>query len=334
MKNRFDAYVLGDYLVVGEIGAGGVASVLLASKHGANDVRNWTAIKRIHPHLAENDQAIRCFLDEARVVSHVSHENLAQLFDLGEDGGTFWVATEYVHGEPLREAMLAAERGAPRMSFAIASRVVADACEGLHAAHEMRGKSGLPMEVVHRNATPRNLFVTYEGTTKVVDLGLAKVFGRSPGVRGDTLGDRIAYLAPEQVLGLAIDRRVDIFALGVVLWELTTGRHLFCMDSDLGTLEKVLACRVLPPSTLVEGYPPDLEAIVLKALAKCLDERFQTAREFSQALHRFIEGRGAPVGRGEVATYVRSIFADRIRKREGFLRRATDLVARALSNAE
>jgi eukaryotic-like serine/threonine-protein kinase len=334
MKNRFDTYVLGDYLVVGEIGAGGVASVLLASKHGANDVRSWTAIKRIHPHLAENDQGIRCFLDEARVVSHVSHENLAQLFDLGEDGGTFWVATEYVHGEPLREAMLAAERGAPRMGFALASRVVADACEGLHAAHEMRGKSGLPMEVVHRDATPRNLFVTYEGTTKVVDLGLNKVFRQLSGPHNGARRGKIAYMAPEQVRGSPVDRRTDIFSLGVILWELTTGRRLFYADSDLGTLEKVLACRVLPPSTLVEGYPPDLEAIVLKALAKGLDERFQTAREFSQALHRFIEGRGAPVGRGEVATYVRSIFADRIRKREGFLRRAADLVARALSNAK
>ncbi|HEU4404922.1 MAG TPA: serine/threonine-protein kinase [Polyangiaceae bacterium] len=322
---RFGTYFLGDYRVVDEIGIGGMASVHLARKDGAGGFQKWVAIKRIHPHLVEDDQFIHMFLDEARIAALISHANVAQVFDLGEDGGTYWIAMEYLHGEPLREVMRAVEEGGPRMGFEIASRIIADACEGLHAAHDLRGKNGEPMNLVHRDVTPHNLFVTYEGTTKVVDFGIAKVAGRLSSTRAGTLKGKLAYMAPEQVRGQEIDRRTDIFALGVVLWELTTGQRLFRMDSDLETLEKVQACQVQPPSTLVEGYPSDLEAIALKALAKDRDKRFQTAREFSRALQQFIVRRGALVGPEEVATYVRSIFVDRIQKRDDHLRWAAEV---------
>ncbi len=323
--SRFGTYFLGDYRVVDEIGIGGMASVHLARKDGAGGFQKWVAIKRIHPHLVEDDQFIHMFLDEARIAALISHANVAQVFDLGEDAGTYWIAMEYLHGEPLREVMRAVEEGGPRMGFEIASRIIADACEGLHAAHDLRGKGGEPLNLVHRDVTPHNLFVTYEGTTKVVDFGIAKVAGRLSSTRAGTLKGKLAYMAPEQVRGQEIDRRTDIFALGVVLWELTTSQRLFRMDSDLETLEKVQACQVQPPSTIVDGYPSDLEAIVLRALAKDREKRFQTAREFSRALQQFIVRRGALVGPEEVATYVRSIFVDRIEKRDNHLRWAAEV---------
>jgi eukaryotic-like serine/threonine-protein kinase len=321
---RFGTYFLGDYRVVDEIGIGGMASVHLARKDGAGGFQKWVAIKRIHPHLIEDDQFIHMFLDEARIAALISHANVAQVFDLGADGGTYWIAMEYLHGEPLREVMRAVEEGGQRMGFEIASRIICDACEGLHAAHDLRGKGGEPLNLVHRDVTPHNLFVTYEGTTKVVDFGIAKVAGRLSNTRAGTLKGKLAYMAPEQVRGQEIDRRTDIFALGVVLWELTTGQRLFRMDSDLETLEKVQACQVTPPSALVDGFPPDLEAIVLKALAQDREKRYQTAREFSRALQQFMR-RGALVGPEEVAQYVRSIFSDRIQKRDDHLRWAAEV---------
>jgi serine/threonine protein kinase len=318
-------YFLGRYRVVDEIGIGGMASVHLARMDGPGGFQKWVAIKRIHSHLIEDDSFIQMFLDEARVAARISHPNVATVFDLGSHEGTYWIAMEYLHGEPLREVMRRTEElGAP-MPPEIACRVIADAAEGLHAAHELLGKNGEQMGLVHRDVTPHNLFVTYDGTTKVVDFGIAKFASRMSQTRAGTLKGKLAYMSPEQVHGEAIDRRTDIFALGVVLWELTTGQRLFRMESDLDTLAKVQECNVPRPSTLVRGYPIDLEKIVMKALAKNRGERFKTAREFSRALQSLLMRRGLFIASDEVAAYTHSIFAERIQKREAHLRWAAEV---------
>ena len=182
-------------------------------------------------------------------------------------GDTYWIAMEYLHGEPLREIMRAVEEGgAPTMGAHLAAKVISDAAEGLHAAHELRDKDGKLLNLVHRDVTPHNLFLTYDGAVKVVDFGIAKVTGRLSTTRAGTLKGKLAYMSPEQVQGISIDRRTDIFALGVVLWELTTGRRLFRMDSDLETLERVQSCVVPPPSSIIDNYPVELESIVMLSL--------------------------------------------------------------------
>jgi serine/threonine-protein kinase len=207
----------------------------------------------------------------------------------------------------------------------LAARLIADAAEGLHAAHELRGKNGEPLNLVHRDVTPHNLFLTYEGMVKVVDFGIAKVSGRLSSTRAGTLKGKLAYMSPEQVRGAAIDRRTDIFALGVVLWELTTGHRLFRMESDLDTLEKVQSCIVPPPSSLRPDYPAELESIVMHALQKRPESRYQTARELSRALQRYLMSCGSFIGPEEVSAYVTQLFGDRIRKREEHLRWAAEV---------
>src|SRR6187455_2383731 len=171
-------FFLGGYRVVDEIGVGGMASVHLARMDGPGGFQKWVAIKRIHPHLVEDDQFVDMFLDEARIAAGINHANVAQVFDLGKDDNTYWIAMEYLHGEPLREVMRRAEERRLRISPELAARICSDAAEGLHAAHELRGKNGQLLGLVHRDVTPHNLFVTYEGYTKVVDFGIAKAAGR------------------------------------------------------------------------------------------------------------------------------------------------------------
>jgi serine/threonine protein kinase len=318
-------YFLGRYRVVDEIGIGGMASVHLARMDGPGGFQKWVAIKRIHPHLVEDESFVNMFLDEARVAARISHPNVATVFELGKHEDTYWIAMEYLHGEPLREVMRRTEEIGQPMPPEIACRVIADAAEGLHSAHELLGKNGEKLGLVHRDVTPHNLFVTYDGTTKVVDFGIAKFSSRMANTRAGTLKGKLAYMSPEQVAGEPIDRRTDVFALGVVLWELTTGQRLFRMESDLDTLAKVQECNVPRPSTLVRGYPIDLEKIVMKGLAKTKNERYRTAREFSRALQSLLMRRGLFIASDEVSAYMQSVFGDRIQKREAHLRWAAEV---------
>lgn len=325
-KNH-ETFFLGRYRVVDEIGVGGMASVHLARMDGPGGFQKWVAIKRIHPHLVEDDQFVDMFLDEARIAAGINHSNVAQVFDLGKDDNTYWIAMEYLHGEPLREVMRRCEERSTVISPELAARICADAAEGLHAAHELRGKNGQLLGLVHRDVTPHNLFCTYDGYTKVVDFGIAKVADRLASTRAGTLKGKLAYMSPEQVRGADVDRTTDIFALGVVLWELTTGHRLFRMDTDLDTLEKVQACVVPPPSTLIPDYPVELESVVMKALAKRKEDRYATARDLSRALQTFLMRRGVMVGPEEVATFTREVFADRIQKREAHLAWASEVTS-------
>ncbi len=317
-----ETYWLGRYRVVDEIGVGGMASVHLALMDGPGEFQKWVAIKRIHPHLVEDDNFIAMFLDEARIAARISHPNVATVFELGKHEDIYWIAMEYLHGEPLREVMRRTEELGGPMPSEIACRVIADAAEGLHAAHELLGKDGECLELVHRDVSPHNLFVTYDGTTKVVDFGIAKFSSRMTRTRVGIVKGKLAYMSPEQVRAETVDRRTDIFALGVVLWELTTGQRLFRMDSDIETLTKVRNCVVPPPSTLVAGYPPELEAIVMRALERRRVDRFATARELSRALQGMLVRQGLFVAGDEVAAYLARIFRDRIEKRDAHLRRA------------
>ena len=181
-----------------------MASVHLGRMDGPGGFQKWVAIKRIHPHLVEDDQFVDMFLDEARIAAGINHANVAQVFDLGKDDNTYWIAMEYLHGEPLREVMRRSEEHRVLVSPELAARIGADSAEGLHAAHELRGKNGQLLGLVHRDVTPHNLFITYDGYTKVVDFGIAKVADRLSSTRAGTLKGKLAYMSPEQVRGAEI----------------------------------------------------------------------------------------------------------------------------------
>jgi serine/threonine-protein kinase len=318
------AAYLGRYRIVSEIGLGGMASVHLARLDGPGGFQKWVAVKRIHDHLAEDEAFITMFLDEARVLARISHPNVATVLELGLDDGAYWFAMEYLHGEVLRELMHRNEQAGTRIPLEIACRIVIDAAEGLHAAHELRGDNGELLGLVHRDVSPHNIFVCYDGTTKIVDFGIAKFRSRVSSTNAGQLKGKLAYMSPEQLNGQPLDRRADVFSLGVVLWELTTGKRLFRVDSDLETFSKVYECVVPEPTEVVDDYPPDLEAIVLSALARPRDERFDTARALSRALQTFAQKRGWFVGNDDVARYVRDVVRDRVDQREAHLRSARE----------
>lgn len=318
-------YFIGRYRIVDEIGVGGMASVHLARVDGAGGVQKWVAIKRIHQHLVQDEQVVKMFMDEARIAASISHPNVAQVFDVGSDNNVHWLAMEYLHGEPLREVLRYEMECGNLMDPALATRIVAEAAEGLHAAHELRGQDGNWLNLVHRDVTPHNLFVTYDGVVKVVDFGIAKVAHRLSETQAGTLKGKIAYMAPEQAAGRELDRRTDIFSLGVVLWELLTGMRLFRMESDLETYERVRMCQVPSPSTILAGFPQELDEIVMKALRKDPAQRFQTAREFSRALNQFLVHSGRFIGAEEKAGYLSAVFGDRIAQRNAYLKLAAQV---------
>jgi serine/threonine protein kinase len=311
------------YALVGEIGVGGMARVHLAYLDGPGGFRKWVAIKRIHRHLASDDTFVRMFLDEARVAARISHPHVAQVFELGRHRHTYWLAMEYLHGEPLHELICAsAERGRKALDPYLSARLIAEAAEGLHAAHELRDHDGSLLNLVHRDVSPHNIFVTYDGSAKMVDFGIATGAGRLACTRVGTLKGKLAYMSPEQIRGRPLDRRADVFALGIVLWELTTGERLFRGETELETLERVQACRVPRPTKRFPGFPPELEAILLAALQKDRGLRLRSARELSRALRRFGARADGPVDCEEVSAHVREVLAHRLRAREALLKSA------------
>ena len=312
-----------------EIGSGGMATVYLARLDRAGGFQRWAALKTVHPHLLEDESFVKMFLDEARVAARINHPNVAAVYDVGNDEVNHWIAMEYLHGEALKDVMQRAEEVGALIPPEIGCRIIADAAEGLHAAHELAGANGEKIGLVHRDITPHNLFVTYDGVTKVLDFGIAKFADQATQTQAGILKGKIAYMSPEQLGGEGIDRRSDIFGLGVVLWELTTGQRLFRTESDIETFNRVTACVIPRPSSIVPGYPEDLEAVVLKALAKDKSERYRTAREFSRALQSFFLRRGIFVTGDEVSTYLRSVFGERIAQRQTHLRELGDRIDRS-----
>jgi len=278
-------HVLGRYELLLPLATGGMAMVWAARVKGTRGFQKIVAVKTMLSKLSEDAQFEQMFLDEASLASQIRHPNVVEISDLGEQEGVLYLAMEWIDGIPLNQLMKTAKPlgGVP---LPIAVRIVMNACAGLHAAHELRDPKGQLYGLVHRDVSPQNILVTYDGVSKVVDFGVAKAtaMGGSATVAGQLKG-KVSYMAPEQVRGEAIDRRVDVFAMGIVLYSLTTGKHPFRRESEAATMYTIASDdAVVPPSKFLPNYPPDLEAVLLKALAKDAKNRFATASDFQRAL--------------------------------------------------
>jgi serine/threonine-protein kinase len=222
---------IGRYELCFELASGGMASVYLARAEGSPGFEKLVALKRIHPHLADERGYVEMFLDEARIASRITHANVCSVFDFGESDGEYFIAMEYLVGEPLsrvqRRVVVNAEQRTSPLLPARMARIIADACEGLHAAHELRDASGESLNVVHRDVSADNLFITYDGAAQVVDFGIAHARQRLHQTEAGQVKGTFPYMAPEQMTAAVVDRRVDVWALGAVLWELLALRRLF-----------------------------------------------------------------------------------------------------------
>lgn len=316
---------MGQYEVVGRIAVGGMAEILLARLLGPRGFERPMVIKRILPHLAERPQFLSMMTDEARIAARIQHPNVVRIHELIEHDGMPHIVMEYLSGESFAQLLSDVHESGEGLQLALACHIVAEAAAGLHAAHELRSHDGTPLEVIHRDVSPHNIFVTDEGGVKVVDFGIVKAAARLTRTATGQLKGKYRYFAPEQCDGSELDRRVDLWALGVCLYEATTGHRLFERANELLTLRAIANEPVLPPSTFVPDYPPKLERLVMKALARDPKDRFATADEFRQALVTFTLSITGPVlpDRG-VRGLMQRVFKDRIAMRQEMLRRLGD----------
>ncbi|MFO0692878.1 MAG: serine/threonine-protein kinase [Polyangiales bacterium] len=310
---------VGRYALRRELASGGMATVYLASLTGPHGFEKVVAVKRIHPHLKKDRRFVEMFLDEARVAALIHHPNVCAVADFGEEDGTPYLVMEFLQGESLSSVLRAAraEGGVP---FWLAARIVHDAARGLHAAHELRGPDGHPLGVVHRDVSPQNIFVLYDGLTKVVDFGVARARGRLTVTGTNEVKGKLPYMSPEQYDGENVDRRTDVWALGVVLWETTVGRRLFRADNDGATIARVLHKPVPRPSEVRTDYPPELEAIVMRCLERDVTLRYPSAEALAEDLETFMYSLGKPAGASQVKRWMHEHFASHIERGEALLR--------------
>jgi serine/threonine-protein kinase len=308
---------LGRYVLRFALATGGMATVYLAVARGASGFGRAVALKRIHPHLAAEREFVEMFLDEARIAARIRHPNVCTVEDFGEADGAHYMTMEYLAGESLSRVT----RALGPMPPAVAARIIADACEGLHAAHELEGADGEPLHVVHRDISPQNLFVGYDGIVKVVDFGIAKAEHRVHETQVGMVKGKFAYMAPEQLRGEAIDRRADVWSLGVVLWELVSGRKLFRRDNQNETILAVTACHVPRLSETRRDVPAAFDEIVARALSPHRVDRFPTARAMARELGRLYAG-GLAVDVPEISELMTRLFAERHEAQKGLLRSA------------
>jgi eukaryotic-like serine/threonine-protein kinase len=281
---------LGRYTVVRRIGSGGMAELYLGRLDGPDGFCKPVALKLMHPHLSDDAHFARMFLKEARIAAALQHPAIVQVLDVGEFGGEYFMALEYVHGKDLRR-LLADLRGTP-MPRGAALRVVLEIGRALHYAHHLRDPSGRALAIVHRDVSPSNVLLSFEGLVKLADFGVAKITEQHNATISGSLKGKLGYMAPEQCLQEHVDHRSDVFSLGVVLYEATTGRRAFRADQPVTVMNKVIDGEWVPPVRFVPDYPPALHEILARALEVDVEKRWPSAEALCEALERFASEAG------------------------------------------
>ena len=299
------------YEILAKLASGGMAEIFLARGASTTGVERYVVLKRILRSRAHDQAFVRMFLDEARLAAQLQHPNIAQVYDIGKLGDSYFFTMEYVHGETVRALLQRSHALRTPIPIGSVLVVIAGAAAGLHHAHERIGLDGRPLGIVHRDVSPSNLIVSYEGSVKLVDFGVAKAAHRSQETRSGTVKGKISYLSPEQCRGAPIDKRSDLFSLGIVLWEMLTTERLYKRDSDFNAMAAIVSEEVPPPSTRRPDIPPELDALSLKLLAKNPDDRFQSADEVHEAIEGIAVRLGTALSSAALARYLRDLFGQR-----------------------
>jgi serine/threonine protein kinase len=297
------------YQILARLAVGGMAEIFLARAATGAGVARFVVLKRVLRERARDFQFLRMFLDEARLAAQLQHPNIAQVYDVGKLGDSYFFTMEYVHGVTVRE-LIQKLAGKP-MPIACVLAIAQGAASGLHHAHERIGVDGKPLNIVHRDVSPSNLLVGFEGHVKVVDFGIAKAASREHETQSGTVRGKIGYLSPEQASGEDVDRRSDVFSFGILLWEMLTGKRLYKRASDFASMAAIIGDPPPAPSTERPDIPPALDALVLRALAKAREDRFQTAQELVDAVEVIATTTGATISTAALGRLVRDVFGVR-----------------------
>lgn len=298
----------GKYRLIRRIATGGMAELWLAIQRGPHGFEKTAVLKVILPNLCANEEFVHMFLNEARLAAGLDHNNVVRLYDFGEIDGQYYLAMEHLPGEDLASIIHAHKRAGRPVPLEVACDIIIGAATGLNFAHELTDAHGRPLNIVHRDVSPSNIILTYHGTVKLVDFGIARAETNISTTTAGTLKGKVAYVSPEQASGEPVDRRSDIFPLGTVLFELLTLQRPFKRESDLATLQAVVNAPIPPPRSLRPEIPADLEAIVLKAMTRKLSERYQHALEVADALSSFLDRRGYIRSERALAQYMSGLF--------------------------
>jgi eukaryotic-like serine/threonine-protein kinase len=301
---------VGRYRILSELGRGGMSNVYLAVARGPGGVNKLVVLKALLPDLSTEPYALAMFLDEARLAAQLNHPNVVQTYEVGTEGDRHVIVMEYLEGQSLSATVKRAQKAGVSLPLALHLRVVINALEGLHYAHELRAYDGAPLELVHRDVSPQNVFVTYDGQVKVLDFGIAKATSSSTHTATGVVKGKIAYMAPEQIIGDAVDRRADLYSVGSVLWGIAAGAKLWKDTPDVHIMRRVINGEVPSPQSVNPGCDDELTRIVMKALATDPNVRHQTALELQQELEQYVDRLGPAVKQKEIGRYVSELFAD------------------------
>jgi serine/threonine-protein kinase len=303
------------YRVVEKLESGGMAEVFRAESEGLQGFRKQVAIKRVLPHLSEKKKFISMFLDEARLSAHLSHSNCVQVFDIGVGDAAYFIVMEFVDGANLKAIVEYLKKSGKEFPIPLAVYIALEICKGLSYAHELRDPQGTDLHIVHRDMSPPNVLITKYGEVKIVDFGLAKANSQLEKPEPGIIKGKFSYLSPEAALGQEVDHRTDIFAVGIILWELLTGQRLFLGETDFQTVKKVQQAVVPPVRQFNPKVTPELEAMVMRSLAKEPGQRYPTARDFGKDLVRYLFTMAVPISTFDIEVLVHGAMRDRQRMR-------------------
>ena len=300
--------VLGKYQLVRKLASGGMAEVFLARAAGPMGFEKTVVVKRILPHLADEQNFISMFLSEARLAAQLNHPNVVQVFDFGEADGAYFLVMEFIDGVNLRVLFRKAHEQQTPLAFTLVARIISQACEGLAYAHDfVDPATNEPMGLVHRDVSPDNVLIARDGSVKVVDFGIAKAANQTNLTKTGTVKGKFSYMPPEQLTGQPLDRRADVFALGIVLYELLTGRKPFDTSNEAFIVRAIMYEAFAPATQFRPDVPEAMQRILDKALAKSRDERYEDCRALQSDLERFILQQGEPVSQYQLSQLVQRI---------------------------
>jgi serine/threonine-protein kinase len=301
------AITLGKYRLIAELGHGGMSDVYLAVAKGMGGFHKLLVVKQLRPNLAEDEAFLAMFLDEARLAARLNHRNVVSTLEVGEDGGRYYIAMEYLEGQPLRRVL---QRAKERFGIDMRLQVILEVLQGLHHAHELRDYDGTPLRVVHRDVSPHNIFITYGGDVKVVDFGVAKALDSSTETSAGVMKGKLAYMSPEQAMGPLVDRRGDVFSVGVLLWESIVGARMWGGEPAGKITERLMAGDIPSVREAAVDVPDGLARICERALGVEPEHRYGTALEMHEDLLSYADSHGVRASSDDLGARVSKVFAD------------------------
>lgn len=304
----FEASRLGAYEIVRKLARGGMAELFLARTTGPEGFAKLVVLKKILPNYAENPKFVRLFLDEAKLVAQMDHPHIAHVYDMGKAGNDYFFTMEYVHGQDVRAIWRRSAKLQKPVPVNVAVQIARNIAAALHYAHRRTRDDGTLLDIVHRDVSPSNILLSYDGAVKLVDFGVAKAATSSVKTRTGALKGKISYMSPEQAKGAAIDRRSDIFSLGIVLWEIVTGRRLYKAENDLATIQMIINSKPPLPSQVRSDCPTALDEIILRALNANVIDRYQSAEQMQLDLEALARKQSWDTTDSSLRVYMQEIF--------------------------